>query len=140
LRKLQKQNLREVDATQDFVAQLSSEILLERVEQTKTDIVGKTSRGMLLYERDTGLYDGLEGSVSLIDQVPFNMVRSAPEQLRAMLVSEQYSLLLSNSLLTGLMRANLFAWWNICSNLMEYSGLVATGRRQRLTRVCFCLI
>ncbi|MCP4011461.1 MAG: hypothetical protein GY726_18335 [Proteobacteria bacterium] len=96
LRKLQKQHLREVAATQDFVAQLSAEMLLERVEQAKIVKVGKSSREMLLYERNTGLYAGSEGYASLIDQVPFSMIRNAPEQLRTMLAREQYSLLLSN--------------------------------------------
>ncbi len=95
-RKLQKQRFHGVSTQQDFVACLIAEKLLQRVKHSNMARYQESGSAMLLYERNTDLSPGLSGIMPVVDQVPFDMIRVAPEQLMSMLASEQYSLLLSN--------------------------------------------
>jgi len=95
-RKLLKQRLRGVTGKQDFVACLSAENLLQRIEKPDEAQGQEKPRFMSLYERDTGLSRELVEQGLMIDQVPFNMIEVGPEQLTSMLATSQYSHLISN--------------------------------------------
>ena len=95
-RKLLKQRLRGVASKQDFVACLSAEKLLQRIEAQGAAEGREAPHFIALYERDTGLSRGLTEQGLVIDQVPFRMIEAKPEQLRSMLAASQYSHLVCN--------------------------------------------
>jgi malonyl-CoA O-methyltransferase len=93
-RKLLKQRLRGVAGKHDFVACLSAEKLAQRIEGVAQG--HEEPHVMALYERDTGLCQGLVEQGLMIDQVPFRMIEAGTEQLIPMLAASQYTHLVSN--------------------------------------------
>jgi hypothetical protein len=95
-RKFSKQRQRNISLQQDFVAQLSARLILQRMLDSTAVQSQNIERALHLYSRGNETSSLLHDAVECIDQLPFKRIQTSITRTMAMLPAKQYDIVFSN--------------------------------------------
>ncbi len=107
LRQLSKQRKQNVSSQQDFVANRSAELILQRMLDSSAVQSQDTRRALHLYTREREASSQLRAVIERIDQLPFKRIQTSITRIMAMLPAGQYNVVFSN-LVFDWLNAGLF--------------------------------
>ncbi len=95
-RKLIKQRQQNVSPQQDFVANMSTKLILQRMADSDMLQRQKSGHALHLYSREVEASDALRVMAERIDQLPFSQIHASITQTMSMLPAEQYDVVFSD--------------------------------------------